>query len=56
MCDQHFEEDLDNYLRRTGMTWRRFGALGVAMGLMQQLSPTARDIRWSTSAWTLSSP
>lgn len=37
MCDQHYEDDLNDYLRRTGMTRRRFSALGVAMGLMAVL-------------------
>ena len=44
MCDQHYEEDLDNYLRKTGLTRRRFGALGVAMGLMAVLPRAANAL------------
>ena len=37
LCDQHYEDDLNDYLRSTGMTRRQFGALGPAMGLMTVL-------------------
>ncbi|MBP9033678.1 MAG: dienelactone hydrolase family protein [Pseudomonadales bacterium] len=56
MCDQHFEEDLDNYLRRTGMTRRRFGALGMAMGLMAVLPRAANALDVNESGVEVRTP
>src|SRR5438105_7355185 len=33
MCDEHFEEDAKEYLRRTAITRRQFGAMSVAAGM-----------------------
>jgi carboxymethylenebutenolidase len=33
MCDQHFDDDLKEYQRRSQLTRRQFGALGAAAGL-----------------------
>jgi carboxymethylenebutenolidase len=33
MCDQHFDDDLKEYQRRSHLTRRQFGALGAAAGL-----------------------
>ena len=56
MCDQHYEDDLNEYLRKSGMSRRRFAALGVAMGLMAALPRAANaldvhesDVEVSTS-------
>jgi carboxymethylenebutenolidase len=42
MCDQHFEDDLKNYLREPALTRRQFGALSVGVG-MAMLLPRAAD-------------
>jgi len=56
MCDQHYEDDLNEYLLKSGMSRRRFAALGVAMGLMAALPRAANaldvhesDVEVSTS-------
>src|SRR5438046_2049513 len=33
MCDEHFEEDAKEYLRRAAITRRQFGAMSVAAGM-----------------------
>lgn len=56
MCDRHYEDDLNDYLRRTGMTRRRFGALGVAMGLMAVLPRAANALDVSESGVEVRTP
>lgn len=41
MCDQHTQEDVDEFLRRSGMTRRRFGKLSAAVGMAMMLPPVA---------------
>jgi carboxymethylenebutenolidase len=56
MCDQHYEDDLNDYLRKTGITRRRFGALGVAVGLMAVLPGAANAMAVSESEVEISTP
>ncbi|MFB3076726.1 MAG: dienelactone hydrolase family protein [Lysobacterales bacterium] len=41
MCDQHTQEDVDEFLRRSGMTRRQFGKLSAAVGMAMMLPPVA---------------
>ena len=41
MCDQHTQEDVDEFLSRSGMTRRRFGTLSAAVGMAMMLPPVA---------------
>ena len=34
MCDEHFEEDLKNYMRFPPLTRRQFGAVSVGAGVV----------------------
>jgi carboxymethylenebutenolidase len=56
MCDQHYEDDLNDYLRKTGITRRRFGALGVAVGLMAVLPGAANAMAVSESEVEINTP
>jgi carboxymethylenebutenolidase len=42
MCDEHFEEDLANYMRHPPLTRRQFGALSIGAGVTVLL-PRAAD-------------
>jgi len=42
MCDEHFVEDLDNYMRHPPLTRRQFGAVSVGLGVVTLL-PRAAD-------------
>jgi carboxymethylenebutenolidase len=42
MCDQHFEDDMKEYLNRSALTRRQFGAVSVGVG-MAMLLPRAAD-------------
>ena len=41
MCDQHTQEDVDEFLSRSGMTRRQFGKLSAAVGMATMLPPVA---------------
>ena len=41
MCDQHTQEDVDEFLSRSGMTRRQFGRLSAAVGMAMMLPPVA---------------
>ena len=41
MCDQHTQEDVDEFLSRSGMTRRQFGTLSAAVGMAMMLPPVA---------------
>ena len=41
MCDQHTQEDVDEFLSRSGMTRRQFGKLSAAVGMAMMLPPVA---------------
>ncbi len=41
MCDKHTQEDVDEFLSRSGMTRRQFGKLSAAVGMAMMLPPVA---------------
>ena len=41
MCDEHTQEDVDEFLSRSGMTRRQFGRLSAAVGVAMMLPPVA---------------
>ena len=41
MCDQHTQENVDEFLSRSGMTRRQFGRLSAAVGMAMMLPPVA---------------
>ncbi len=41
MCDEHTQEDVDEFLSRSGMTRRQFGKLSAAVGVAMMLPPVA---------------
>ena len=41
MCDEHTQEDVDEFLSRSGMTRRQFGKLSAAVGMAMMLPPVA---------------
>ena len=41
MCDEHTQHDVDEFLRRTGMTRRQFGKLSAAAGMAVMFPPVA---------------
>ena len=41
MCDQHTQEDVDEFLSRSGMTRRQFGRVSAAVGMAMMLPPVA---------------
>lgn len=49
MCDQHFEEDMKNYVASSYVTRRRFGALSVGAG-MAMLLPRAANAQAVTES------
>jgi len=56
MCDQHYEDDLERFLRGRGITRRRFGAMGVAMGMMAVLPRVANALEVSESEVEVRTP
>jgi len=56
MCDQHYEDDLNEYLLKSGMSRRRFAALGVAIGLMAALPRAANALDVHESDVEVSTP
>ncbi len=41
MCDEHTQEDVDDFLSRSGMTRRQFGRLSAAVGMAMMWPPVA---------------
>jgi len=41
MCDEHTQKDVEDYLRRSGLTRRQFGKLSAAAGLGMMWTPVA---------------
>ena len=41
MCDEHTQEDVNEFLSRSGMTRRQFGKLSAAVGMAMMLPPVA---------------
>ena len=41
MCDEHTQQDADEFLRRSGMTRRQFGKLSAAAGMAVMFRPVA---------------
>ena len=41
MCDEHTQDDVDNFLARSGVTRRQFGKLSAAAGLVMMWPPVA---------------
>ena len=41
MCDEHFEEDVRQYLARRNVTRREFGATAAGVGMMAMLPRVA---------------
>src|SRR5437879_3828891 len=56
MCDQHFEEDMKDYLAREGLTRRQFGALSVGVGIAMLLPRVANALTVTESDVSVKTP
>src|ERR1700730_356094 len=56
MCDEHFEEDLKNYLDPAALTRRQFGALSVGVGMAMLLPQVANALSVTESEVNVKTP
>lgn len=56
MCDQHFEDDMKEYLRRAALTRRQFGTLAVGVGMVMLLPRAANALDVTESEVEVTTP